>query len=250
MNARLVTSVGGGAFVLASLVVGVRLLRLAARTRELPELAIGLSLLLMGGLGYPLTMVARLAKRLPDETRIALMAASIALMLVGALAIVLFSWRVFRPGSAWARRAMIGFALLLVACIAGQALGPGLRPVALHNEGLGYRIFMLALGGGMGWAAAESLAWAARLRRRVRLGLADPVVANRMGLWGAGMTASTLISVISQTMGFLGIDFAGSLVGAAVTAPLGLVAAICMALAFVPPDAYLRRVRERNARLA
>ena len=41
----------------ASLVLGVRLLRLAARTREFPELAIGSSFILAGVIGYAVLLV-------------------------------------------------------------------------------------------------------------------------------------------------------------------------------------------------
>jgi len=57
---RALAALGGLAFVLASLVLGIRLLALATRTRRLPEVCIGLALLLMGGLGYPLIMTAPL----------------------------------------------------------------------------------------------------------------------------------------------------------------------------------------------
>ena len=56
----IVAAIGGGAFVVASLIVSLRLPALARRTSELPELLIGLGLLLMGGIGYPLNTAARL----------------------------------------------------------------------------------------------------------------------------------------------------------------------------------------------
>ena len=34
------------------------------------------------------------------------------------------------------------------------------------------------------WTSVESLTWWRRMHRRVALGLADPVVANRFFLWG------------------------------------------------------------------
>ena len=54
MSMELLGAIGGVSFILASLVIGLRLLLLARRTRELPEFVIGLALFLMGGLGYPL----------------------------------------------------------------------------------------------------------------------------------------------------------------------------------------------------
>ena len=56
---QLLAALGGGAFVLVSLVLSTRLLLLASRTRQLPELLVGLVLLLLGGVGYPLSTAGR-----------------------------------------------------------------------------------------------------------------------------------------------------------------------------------------------
>ena len=45
-------------FVLAASVVGLRLLALARRTRQLPELLVGVGFSLIGLLGYPLAMLS------------------------------------------------------------------------------------------------------------------------------------------------------------------------------------------------
>jgi hypothetical protein len=51
---------------------------------------------------------------------------------------------------------------------------------------------------------------------------------------------------VAATIGALrGIDFAATTLGAAVIAPLGLIAAGSIFLAFLPPQAYLRRVAAR-----
>ena len=62
-------ALGGGAFVLASLIVGARLMLLARRTRHFPEFAMGFGLFGMGGVGYPLMMVARFHTGLDDTDR-------------------------------------------------------------------------------------------------------------------------------------------------------------------------------------
>ncbi len=122
--------------MLASLVLGGRLLLLAARTRRLPELCMGLALFLMGGVAYPLIMTARMAVRLSAPVRIDVMALSILLMGVGTLAVGVFNWRVFRPGSAWARAAVVAAGVSMVACVGLQLAGPGLAAAAFENRGL------------------------------------------------------------------------------------------------------------------
>lgn len=55
---QLLAWIGFGLFCLSSLVVGSKLLRLWWRTRELPELLGGVSLLSMGPLGFVPTMLS------------------------------------------------------------------------------------------------------------------------------------------------------------------------------------------------
>jgi hypothetical protein len=241
--ARASSALGGLAFAAASLVVGVRLLALAARVRRLPELCIGLALLLMGGLAYPLIMVARLAVRLPGSVRLAVMALALVLMGVGTLAVGVFNWRVFQPGRRWAQGIVLAGAFSMLACVGLQLAGPGLAAAAFDNRGLGFRLFLLHAGCFSAWGAWEALRAWSRLRRRLALGLADPVVCQRVALWGIASFASATIGAASTIAGLLGINFAASAFGAAVTAPLGLAAAASLWLAFLPPAPYLRLLR-------
>jgi hypothetical protein len=247
LDARLLAAVGGLVFVLASILLGIRLLLLAHRTRELPELSIGLALLLMGGLGYPLIMTARMAVRLAPPTRVSVMAFAVVLMAVGMLAVGVFTWQVFRPAKRWPLGVIVGAAVSMLACMALQASGPGFEAAAFYNQGLGFRLFLLHSALASGWGAAESLLAWSRLSRRLRLGLADPVVTERVLLWAVASLASATISATSTIAGFLGVNFAATTFGAAVTAPLGLISAGAMWLEFLPPAAYLRWVRERAA---
>jgi len=85
------------------------------------------------------------------------------------------------------------------------------------------------------------------LRRRLPLGLADPVVADRIALWGvAGGLIAFLFMAIPVPQRVMGISpehpvlsMMQSLVDRAV--------AVCIGLAFFPPRAYLRRIENRAA---
>jgi hypothetical protein len=246
----LVGAIGGLAFVLASLVVGVRLLLLARRTRGLPELSIGLALFLMGGCGYPLTAVARLATSLSDEARAGLFGFSLVLAFVGITSACLFNWRVFRRHDAWATALVAGIAVTQVGFIVLQCVTPGLRAAALHNEGVGLRLFTAMHAIPLGWAALESLRYSRLMARRSKLGLGDPVVADRMRLWAMGMFCALLINLASTTAALNGQDLAATTSGALVIAPLGLLASSSVWLAFLPPKAYLRWVAARAAATA
>jgi hypothetical protein len=239
---------GGGSFVLVSLVLGLRLLALSRRTRQLPELTMGLCLLLMGGLGYPFATVARAVTALPDDVRGLALGGAALCNTIGFGALSVFTWRVFRPASIAAELgatlAVVGLLVLLPA----EAVWPGLIESALSAEpypGLpGYlRVLMgLAL---LCWASLEAAVFARKLRRRLALGLADAVVADRVRLWTIAISGAALSMATSVVLSFQGIDLASSSLGAGIIGVLGLVSAVCAWLAFLPPGRYTSWVRER-----
>jgi hypothetical protein len=238
----LVAAVGGGAFVVASLIVSLRLLALARRTRQLPEFLIGLGLLLMGGVGYPLSTAARL---LGDEPSLqaALYVVHALLTLTGQSAVAVFNWRVFRSDSAWARGVAFAFMASLAGLLLWQTVTPGWRD---HTATLAgpwsyltvWSLFVL------GWAGCESLLYHAKLRKRSFLGLADPVTTDRLRLWSIAMLAAFTTSFLAWTLRTLGIPMTPTLTGI-IVGPLGIVSACAMWLAFLPPDRYLHWVLAR-----
>ena len=244
---QLLGAIGGLSFVAVSFLVGVRLALLARRTRQFPELAIGTALMLMGGIGYPLTAFARMAPALSDDVRVALFVFSLVLTWIGTVLLALFNMRVFRPTEGWARVLVWALAIFLLSSFALQSFFTGLRAATLHNQGGGLRLFMSGLGIPLAWGTYESLRYWRLLERRVRLRLADPVVADRMRLWGIAEGAACAINVSTTVAALFGVDFAVASVGALVIAPLGILAAGCTWFAFIPPAAYLRRVISRAA---
>lgn len=244
---ELFAAIGGLSFILASLVIGLRLLLLARRTRELPEFAMGLALFLMGGLGYPLLSVARLATGMHDAVRLGFFVVSVLFNMSGMVAVCVFNWRVFRPRERWAPWLTAGLTCALTAALVLQSIVPGLRVAAFYNEGAGLHVFMALQGVPLAWAAFESLRYYRLLAKRCELGLADPIVTDRMRLWGCGISLALVINVFSSVLSFFGVDIAVSPAGSLVIAPLGLMAAGCVWLAFLPPAAYTRRVAARAA---
>jgi hypothetical protein len=82
------------------------------------------------------------------------------------------------------------------------------------------------------------------MRRRARMGLGDPIVANRLLLWGigaSGIAAVTLVHLVAQLLGRY--ELPPSLVG--VVSALLLGTAVAEWLAFFPPRAYRRRFGRR-----
>lgn len=234
-------AIGGSCFVLAGLVLGTRLLLSWRKTRKLPELTLGLGLLLMGGLSYPLLVVARVVPDLGDSTRIALTVASQILMGIGVTSVGAFNWRVFRPDSRIAASLVVGLALAFLLLMALQAWDPGYLRFALRNEGI-LRWSLPLTGFSMYWAAFETWRYFGLLQRRHALGMADPIVLDRMRLWGIATTAASVINISTWVSQLVGIDPATAPAPAAITGVFGLVAAAGVWLAFFPPESYRQHV--------
>ena len=235
-----VGAIGGGAFVLASLLLGLRMLLLARRTRALPEFSLGLALFLMGAISYPIFVVARLAIDLGDDARIALTLVSQALMLVGTLSLGVFNWRVFRAETSWAPGLITAVAVVFLALLGWQCVQPGLMAFIAENRGP-FSASSALVGVTLVWGGVESLRYHAMLAKRVDLGLCDPVVADRIRLWGFAMLSAWSINVFSVIGQAFGIDPATSPAAGAVTGVMGLTATCALWLAFFPPPAYLAR---------
>jgi hypothetical protein len=240
--AELLGLIGFGSFLAVSLAVGVRLLWLARRTRRLPELAIGLDLLLAGVLGYGLLLTAESLRLWPAELAGPASFAGVGAISAGCASLALFSCRVFRPASPFAQAALGLLGLWLALGVWGSwELHVEQRT---HGAGgwLGRWAPNLGLCAAYAWASFEPLRYRARLRRRARLGIetGDASAARCMLLWGLGTGAIA---------GIAGVHLAAQLFGRyelpAALVPLvsllALGAALSQWLAFLPPRAWRRR---------
>ena len=239
----LLVLVSGLAFMGVGAGVGAKLLWLARRTRGFPELVVGFSLLVLAGVAWPLMLVA--SAPVPDAVlRGARGAASVA-MALGWSGVFLFTWRVFRPGRGWARAlAGLGIAAELAAGLAGLVRALALDDAsALHVPAPSGLVLLLGAQAVYAWTALESFRYRALLRRRIPLGLADPIVADRFGLWGwTGVFAGG--SIAPATWAMLTGGDPSSPLSHLVVGVCGLVCSGVLYLAFLPPAAYARFVRE------
>lgn len=237
-----IAGIGGCSFVLASAVVSLRLLLLASRTRELPEFLIGLGLLLMGGLGYPIATAARMLGD-GSELRTWLFATQALFTLAGQSGVVLFTWHVFRRDDAWARALAIAFISSMAVLFVWQTASPGWRELSLNDLGpwtWSQYHSMTALG----WAGLESLYFHMKLRKRLSLGLADAVTADRLRLWAIAMFSAFTISMVASFLRGIGVPMTTEVMGLLV-GPLGVAAASATWLAFMPPHRYVRWIEAR-----
>ncbi|MGH0032934.1 MAG: hypothetical protein ACQGVC_24340 [Myxococcota bacterium] len=232
---------GQGTFIVASLVLGTRLLLLWRRTKEVPELTIGLAFLVGGGIGYLAWFAMAIAamKGAGPGTLHAITSAGLGLSCVGALFNGVGVARIFRPGTRWP----VAFLLAIGAVMAG---GWG---VHLGKEALGSSSFwvaMLACAPVYAWAGIEAYGLARTLGKRARIGLADPVVVNRLNQWSASSAAVVLMIAVSFVSRLLYGPLLPPWVSFA-NAVLGLVAATTIWLGFFPPRALVRRLTEAYA---
>jgi hypothetical protein len=239
---KVVILVGYGWFILTCLVVGARVLRLALRTRQLPEWAMGIVLFVSGGLGYSLLFIRSLAF-LPGELKELTFAAGLVALSVGSAALYLFTWRVFRPDSVWALLVFAGALFLMISSYVIELLTTGFGG---ERSLLWYSVGTVTRAIPYGWVAVESLHHHARLRRSLRFGLADPMVVDRFRLWGLGAAAIFANFALVYVSGLIGDPTSHPPALVALLACLGIPAAIAMALAFHPPAFYRRRFTRQH----
>jgi len=247
-TAGVVLGISQAAYLVAMLTLGVRLLLLTRRTRELPELLLAAHFLLCCTLGYALQGGGHVLALAPAASR-SLVATLLVIghgaSAIGVAAVLWFNYRVFRRGTTLGRMLLAcGLGVLLTGYVGYLASGG-------PRDGLprGFWFWWLYAGytGASLWTLAEPLLFLAVLRRRQRVGLADPVLVDRFLLWGLGSVARfAMLAIGAVSMLMLGGSAAAL---ARVVGPTFLatsVAGLCVAgaywLAFFPPPVYRRAV--------
>jgi hypothetical protein len=229
--------------IVADGVVGARLLMLARRTRQLPEFCFGISFLFLGVVGYPLSIAARKAAMagapVPELLPTALLFQDLS-----SLAMFIATWQTFRPANRWPRHVMWAGVIVFGASLLGDSVMAGTW--MFRDGGVWYELGFWARASAFIWAAVEAGRYYGSMRRRLKLGLADPVVTDRFRLWTISSYAISAAFLIFY-MGRLWADnVATSVPVLLATSVAGLIAGVTVWLAFVPPDGYLRRVRGRG----
>ena len=229
-----------------SLVLGVRLLRLWGRSRQLPELIFGAAFLTAGVLGYIASMVSAGAPGLSPDLASILTLAGIGLISVGVSLNYLFVWKVFRPDSGWAQAlfwvatGVLAITVIPLSGYAARSAGAQLNPLTVLGDAT-------RMGAGA-WGAFESLRYYTLMRRRLRIGLAEPAVTNRFLLWGIAILTTSGIFFATSAMVRLHFEpqeggLTPELMIIVSLSTLGV--AIVQWLAFLPPAFYLRWIEGR-----
>ena len=241
---RLIAASGFIVMMVSVLAVGLRLLWVGRRTRRAPELAIGTACVTVttGGLA------AHAVRSLEPATAIAFptVAAAQLVMALGSVALGFGLWRIYRPSSRVAPAVCVALGVIALAgWLPSLRHGVPMNPLDATPENL---VLQLLRMGVYLWATVESFHYHAKLRRRLKLGLADPLIANQIMLWGVSGTLTALGSSVllytSFGMGINGVEWAPSALALSVSGGLSGVALWC---AFFPPSALRRWAEAKHA---
>jgi hypothetical protein len=243
------------------LVVGARLLRSGMGSDRGPERALAVYFLASAffatvcqAVSYGAIVDPRLV--LPGNASRWILGFGILGMAIGGSAVAVFTWLSFHRDDATARRAAIAISFVAIGGFVFEALHEGFAIVL--SPGPGHWVAWLGRTAPVAWVAVESIRYWLRLRRRLRIGLADPVVVNRFFLWAvwsfatlANLTADPVARLIYRTWAGTGPEVVMAVIEPVVigtmtvTMVLGVVSAVTLVLTFFPTVAYRNWIARR-----
>jgi len=177
-------------------VVGIYLLHLASRTRGIPERYLGLAFL-FNGISYGLSeipYVFGVEGFLAELSFLGRISAGACV-----IAIAVFTYRVFRSDSKWARRLVWIDAVLIASALGVSAIEGDWAGMEVFSS-FGFWMEWVGSSAAFVWLSVEALQLYLVARKRVPLGLIDPLVCNRyflIGLYGVLATATYVIAIPS-----------------------------------------------------
>jgi hypothetical protein len=216
------------------IVAGARLIRLSQRTGEAPERLLGLYFTASGiaYVGWTAPIILNLGP-LAEATDFA----AWTIYSAGVIPCLVFIRRVFRPNDAWAGGLVfVCTAALVLAAAVLTARGdryPSLDEPFFWVQWIGYTTPTV-------WLTVEALLAYGIAAKRARVGLSEPLVANRyllLGIFGVFQVLACLSDIPMAAE--LAADHAASAGTDAVLGAMELAAIASLWLTFFPPSAYL-----------
>jgi hypothetical protein len=218
--------------------VGLRMLWVAAHTRRVPECSFGIACVggALGGVG----LVIAGGKLTGSPGPFWLWAAALFSMATGVAALYMGVWRIYHPRARWGLGFAMAGALLALAAALLRVLPGEMTPE--HDPSLVMLLSRLAGLGVYVWGAIEAFRYWGMMRRRLALGLAEPLVTQQFLLWGIAATAAALNAPLLLAAAF--VADAPIVDVPVLFLPLQacmLVSSFGLWLAFFPPAFYRRR---------
>jgi hypothetical protein len=237
-------------FIVACSAVGIRLLWLARTGGGRPALLCGNGFSLIAILGFPLGVLSGNGTAAAGDVLLPLATVSLLANALGMSCFFIFTVTVFRPSSLWAHTlagaAIACMAMAAVAIVAGLALAPSHAPsfeVTFGWSATFNAVCLLCFA----WMGVEGLLEWARSRRRLALGLSDPVISRRLLMWGLFGLFATLLCAVLLAVLLSGQPTATSAAAQLGQAFFGLASSAAVLLAFFPAPAFLARWRRGAA---
>jgi hypothetical protein len=241
--------------------LGLHLARVAHRSGAVPDrLLAAFFLLIAAGIPPRMTAVDLATSGTGTSwTSFWLNTTANGLMGIGLVCLAAFAWQVFRPRSSWAKGLVVGLGVAIAAAILTAATSleasQGSGPAAIAFSGLGVAAIL--------WTFVECVLYYSGIRRRLALGMADPIVTNRFLLWsiwtGALAFQGIATAILRLALWWTG---AGEVLAAgedpggpwlaliqvvkgllAIVAPTAVVTVV---LSFTPPARYRRWLESRQ----
>lgn len=243
------------AFSIFAIVIGIRLILLSRRTQRMPERSLGLGLIGTGGLGYGIMIVSMLGRRAAGgddapEFYIWLIGLGWIFHNLGVVCLLDFVQRVFRPDETWARSLKWVMGAVLWGAWTMDVFAGGLTA---GRPGIYYWITFAVIGTFPLWMTIESFRYWLQMRKRVVLGLAAPLVANRFLLWTiasiSGLGAIWAVH-IPLLLGYDRLSPAATDIASVtmlLASAFGSATIFAYVLAFFPPQWYKNRFRAVSA---
>lgn len=235
--------------------LGGRLLRRARRSGGVPERLLGLHLLLAIGVGSLLLTIATTSRYgshpvSPGVILVLAIAGNLA-TIAGLMAALWFNYHVFHEGQRGGRWVAQVVTTLMVVTFGIYALAGGMDGSELYGRASWPYCASMVLGDL--WLISDALRFRSQLLRRLRLGLAEPLVVDRLLLWSfASLARVALVLIAPATAVVVGSTAAlrASLVSPmlCVSALLILGATVSLWLMLAPSAGYRRWVERRYAR--
>jgi hypothetical protein len=196
--------IGGVVAGLFYFAVGLSLIRLSWRSQRPPDLLLGMSFFLWG-ISYACWQIPIATANQPLTQP--LFFGGRILTHAGTIFFAAFTWASFRNQSRWAKYLVFAIAISLVAGVAGSvAVGDweGVRP-----SNAWWWVEWTASFVAMSWVGVEGFIEYPKARKRVQMGLCEPLVCNRFLVWGLTGVISAVYSwvLLYQTTSF---EFNGS----------------------------------------
>lgn len=241
---RALSAVGVIVFWIATTSIGVRLLRLWLKTWLVPELTIGTSYVASGTLGWTFVLVGSSPALRFTPLGLALRTVGVFCMSLGSLALAVGTWRVFRPEM----RALA----IPIAVLAATLSADFVRNALLHRTPFVRADDAWYWPGALGrslpiwWSTYETFRYHALLRRRLRLGLIEPVIVNKLFLWGVSGACGTSMAILAVAGTVFDFDYRYAETNLMIYGVLGAIGAAAIWLAFFPPERYVKYVAARG----